>query len=74
MNLRNVTIDKTARIEELLKEHLAVCLIGLPGTGKNTAVRILLEKHPEINPVYCSVEEIENLSALEKRKQNIKQN
>lgn len=34
MNLRNVTIDKTARIEELLKEHLAVCLIGLPGTGK----------------------------------------
>lgn len=72
MNLRNVTIDKTARIEELLKEHLAVCLIGLPGTGKKTAVRILLEKHPEINPVYCSVEEIENLSALEKRKQDSK--
>ena len=68
MDLRNITIDKTAQIEELLREHLAVCLSSMPGTGKKTAVRILLEKHPEVNPVYCSVEEIEDLSALAKRK------
>ena len=68
MNLRNVIIDKTARIEELLKEHLAVCLSGMPGTGRKTAVRLLLKKHPEVNPVYCSVEEIEAGSALDRRK------
>ena len=67
MNLRNVIIDKTARIEELLKEHLAVCLSGMPGTGRKTAVRLLLKKHPEVNPVYCSVEEIEAGSALDRR-------
>lgn len=68
MNLRNITIDKTAPIEEMLKEHLAVCLIGLPGIGKKTAVRVLLDKHPEVNPVYCSVSEIEDLTALKRRK------
>ena len=66
MNLRNVIIDKTARIEELLKEHLAVCLSGMPGTGRKTAARLLLKKHPEINPVYCSVEEIEAGGALDR--------
>ena len=49
MNLRNVIIDKTARIEELLKEHLAVCLSGMPGTGRKTAVRLLLKKHPDLH-------------------------
>ena len=68
MNLRDVTVDKTAQIEEMLKEHLAVCLSGMPGTGKKTAVRVLLGKHPEVNPVYCSVEEIEDGNALMKRK------
>ena len=30
MNLRNVTIDKTARIEELLKEHKELTAIDRP--------------------------------------------
>lgn len=68
MDLRNITIDKTAQIEDLRREHLAVCLSSMPGTGKKTAMRILLKKHPEVNPVYCSVEEIEDGSALAKRK------
>lgn len=67
MGLRNVTIDKTARIEELMNDHPAVCLSGMPGTGKKTAVRVLLEKHPEINSIPCSVDEIEDGSALKKR-------
>lgn len=64
MSLRNVTIDKTAHIEEMLTDSLAVCLSGMPGTGRKTAVRMLLEKHPEVNAVFCSVEEIEDQSAL----------
>lgn len=68
MNLRNVIIDKTGQIEKLFEEYIAVCLVGMPGTGKKTAVRILLEKHPEVNPVFCYPEEIADLSALEKRK------
>ena len=67
MGVRNVTIDKTAQTEELLAEHLAVCLSGMPGVGKKTAVRMLLEKHPEVNGVYCSVSEIVDGSALERR-------
>ena len=66
MSLRNVRIDKTLVIEEALQEHLAVCLCGMPGTGRKTAVSILLEKHPEVKPVFCSVDEIEDGSALER--------
>lgn len=66
MSLRNVRIDKTLVIEEALQEHLAVCLCGMPGTGRKTAVSILLEKHPEVKPVFCSVDELEDGSALER--------
>ena len=54
----------------MLKEHLAVCLSSMPGTGKKTAVRILLEKHPEVNAVFCSVDEIEDGSAMDRRKKD----
>ena len=67
MSLRKVTIDKTARIEEMLPDCLAVCLSGMPGMGRKTAVRMLLDKHPEVNAVFCSVEEIEDGSALDRR-------
>lgn len=65
MNLRDIKIDKTAKIEEMLQEHLVICLNGMPGSGKKTAVRMLLEKHPEVNPVFCSVDEIEDATALQ---------
>ena len=67
MSLRKVTIDKTEHIEKMLPDCLAVCLSGMPGIGRKTAVRVLLEKHPEINAVFCSVEEIESGSALSRR-------
>ena len=70
VNLREVVIDKTAGIESMLKEHLAVCLSSMPGTGKKMAVRILLEKHPEVNAVFCSVDEIEDGSAMDRRKKD----
>lgn len=70
VNLRKVMIDKTACIESMLEDHLAVCLSSMPGTGKKTAVRILLEKHPEVNTVYCSVNEIEDGRAKDRRKQD----
>lgn len=53
VNLRKVVIDKTACIESMLEKHLAVCLSSMPGAGKKTAVRTLLEKHPEVNAVFC---------------------
>lgn len=64
MSIRKVIIDKTSHIEELLADHLAICLSGMPGVGKKTAVRKLLEKHPEVNAVFCTVPEIEDGSAL----------
>lgn len=67
MSLRKVTIDKTMLIEEMLPDCLAVCLSGMPGMGRKTAVRMLLEKHPEVNAVFCSVEEIEDGSAINMR-------
>lgn len=66
MNLRDVKIDKTAHIEAMLAEHLVICLNGMPGVGKKTAIRVLLEKHPEVNAVFCSVDEIRDATAFEK--------
>ena len=60
MNFRNIKIDKTEQIEKMLDEYLIICLSGMPGVGKKTAVRVLLDKHPEVNAVFCSVDEIEN--------------
>lgn len=70
MNLREVKIDKTAEIEAMLEEHLMICLNSMPGAGKKTAVRMLLEKHPEVNAVFCSVDEIEDGSALKYADEN----
>ena len=67
MHLREVRIDKTDVIEEALHDHLAVVLSGLPGTGRKTAVVTLVDKHPEVNALYCDAEEIENASALSRR-------
>lgn len=69
MHLREVRIDKTDIIEEALHDHLAICLSGLPGTGRKTAVVMLVDKHPEVNVLYCDVEEIENASALSRREE-----
>ena len=69
MSLRKVTIDKTERIEEMMSDYLAVCLSGMPGVGRKTAVRMLLEKHPEVNAVFCNVREIEDGTALEQGRQ-----
>ena len=66
MNLRDVKIVKTAHIEAMLAEHLVICLNGMPGVGKKTAIRVLLEKHPEVNAVFCSVDEIRDATAFEK--------
>ena len=71
MSLRKVRIDKTAEIERLLEEYLVICLCGLPGMGRKTAVSMLLEKHPEVNPVYCYDRELRDLTALEKGKENV---
>ena len=67
MHLREVRIDKTGVIEEALDDHLAIALSGLPGTGRKTAAVMLVERHPEINAIYCDVEEIEDVSALNRR-------
>lgn len=68
MNFRNIKIDKTEQIEKMLDEYLIICLSGMPGVGKKTAVRVLLDKHPEINAVFCSVDEVEKGTALEAAK------
>lgn len=67
MHLREVRIDKTYVIEEALHDHLAIALSGLPGTGRKTAVVMLVDKHPEVNALYCDAEEIENASVLSRR-------
>lgn len=67
MHLREVRIDKTDVIEEALKDHLAIVLNGLPGTGRKTAVRMLTEQHPEVNAIYCDTAEIDDCSALSRR-------
>ena len=70
MNLRKVKIDKTEQIETMLTEYMVICLSGMPGVGKKTAVRVLLDKHPEVNAVFCSVDEIENEAALDQAEED----
>ena len=53
----------------MMSDYLAVCLSGMPGVGRKTAVRMLLEKHPEVNAVFCNVREIEDGTALEQGRQ-----
>lgn len=71
MDVKKIRIDKTGKIEELLQSYPALCLSAMPGSGRKTAVYMLLLKHPEVEPVYCSLEEVENGSALEGKKQGI---
>lgn len=68
-DLRHVLIDKTSTIEEALPGHLMIILSGMPGVGKKTAVRMLLQKHPEVNAVFCDVEELIDKSVLDRRKE-----
>ena len=68
VNLRKVVIDKTVCIESMLEKHLAVCLSSMPGAGKKTAERTLLEKNPEVNAGVWSVDGIEDGRAMERRK------
>lgn len=56
---RNNIIDKTAAVEEMLQTSAAVCLCGMPGVGKKTMVRLLLEKHPEVHSIICSFEDLD---------------
>lgn len=58
-------IDKTKAADEILKRTVAVCLCGMPGIGKKTLVRMLLDKHPEVNPVICSVEDLKPVNQKE---------
>lgn len=62
----HIWIDKTAAVEELLQTSAAVCLCGMPGMGKKTLIRMLLQKHPEVNAVILSVKDLMPVS-VEKR-------
>lgn len=63
----HIWIDKTAAVEELLQTSAAVCLCGMPGMGKKTLVRMLLQKHPEVNAVILSVKDLISVSVEERR-------
>lgn len=60
-------IDKTAAVEELLQTSAAVCLCGMPGMGKKTLVRMLLQKHSEVNAVILSVKDLMSVSVGERK-------
>lgn len=63
----NHIIDKTAAVEEMLQTSAAVCLCGMPGIGKKTLVRLLLEKHPEVHAIICSLEDLAAVSPDERQ-------
>lgn len=65
---REALIDKTDRIREALKSHPAVVLCSMPGTGKKTAVRMLLQQEPEVHGVLCDPGEAEDGSVLKRRR------
>ena len=52
-----IWIDKTQPVEEMLETSRAVCLCGMPGMGKKTMVRMLLDRHPEATPCVCSLDQ-----------------
>ena len=68
-DLWHVLIDKTSTIEEALPGHLVIVLSGMHGVGKKTAVRMLLQKHPEVNAVFCNAEDLRDKSAPGRRKE-----
>ena len=59
-------IDKTAAVEELIQTSAAVCLCGMPGVGKKTLVRLLIQKHPEAHIYICSPENLTPIPAEER--------
>lgn len=58
MDTRKVWIDKTDKIERVLQSYPAVCLNAMPGSGRRTAIRMLLQKHTEVTAVVCTLEDI----------------
>lgn len=67
MDVRKIRIDKTEKLEELLLSYPAICLCAMPGSGRKTAVYMLLQKHPEVRLVYCSLRDVEDGKILEDR-------
>lgn len=62
MDITKVLIDKTAKIEEVLQNYPAVCLNAMPGSGRRTAIQILLQKHPEVSRVIYTIKDVENIA------------
>lgn len=58
MDVRKIRIDKTEKLEELLLSYPAICLCAMPGSGRRTAVHMLLQKHPEVRPVPCLLQDV----------------
>ena len=57
MDTEKTRVDKTGKIEEVLRDYPAVCLCAMPGSGRRTAARMLLQKHPEAEPVFLPLQE-----------------
>ena len=51
-------IDKTRPLEEMLETSSGICLCGMPGLGKKTMIRMLLERHPEVAPRVCALKDL----------------
>lgn len=58
MEQKQVWIDKTGAAEEMLETSRGLCLCGMPGLGKKTMVRMLLERHPEVYPCAGSLDQL----------------
>ena len=69
MDVRKVLIDKTQKIEEVLETYPAVCLNAMPGSGRRTAIQMLLQKHPEVTAVVCTLEDIEERIATRRQEE-----
>ena len=59
----SIRIDKTEAVEAILRSVSAVCLCGMPGIGKKTMLAMLLEKHPQVHPRRCSLEELGRMTS-----------
>ena len=53
-----VRVDKTGPVEEMIERSAVICLYGISGIGKKTLVRMMLEKHSEVYPLICSIEDL----------------
>lgn len=57
-------IDKTDLLEKRLEEFPAVYLEGTTASGKTTAVKILLEHHPEVHSTVINMKSVRNMAPL----------